>query len=108
MRKYLRLAASMDVLVNWCLWNGAVLRDNRTLAMIVEPSGLALRSFIDNALTPLVTALRDEPGLGAWEIMNEPEGSVASGAPPLPASPSSGTRGCTCGHPWPAARGFIV
>ena len=80
MRKYVRLAASMDVLVTWCLWNGAVLRDPRTMAMILEPSGAKLRSFIDNALTPLVAALADEPGIGSWEIMNEPEGSVLAGA----------------------------
>ena len=30
--------------------------------MIVEPEGSTLQSFIDNALTPLVTALKDEPG----------------------------------------------
>ena len=35
-----------------------------------------LDSFVNNALTPLVEGLKNEPGLGAWEIMNEPEGSV--------------------------------
>ena len=58
-------------MITWTLWNGAVLRDNRTLAMIVEPSGAALKSFIDNALTPLITALRGESGVAAWEVMNE-------------------------------------
>ena len=60
----------MDIMIIWCLWNGAVLRDNRTLAMITQPSGAALQSFVANALVPLVTALRGEPGIGAWEIMN--------------------------------------
>eukprot|EP01044_Picomonas_judraskeda_P005303 COSAG03_NODE_497_length_7415_cov_2.348004_6_plen_177_part_00 len=107
MRRFVQLAASMDIVVVWCLWNGAVLRDNRTISMIVDPSGAALKSFVERALTPLVTALKSEPvrsdrhfplphscsraalislvlypivlqGIGAWEIMNEPEGSVAS------------------------------
>ena len=81
MRKYVRLAASMDIVIVWCLWNGAVLRDNRTLAMITEPSGATLSSFVANALTPLVAALSSEVGIGAWEIMNEPEGSVAPDVP---------------------------
>ncbi len=80
MRRYTRLAASMNILVVWCLWNGAGSArsmDNRTRAMIQEASGAALASFISNVLTPLVKALAGEPGLGAWEVMNEPEGSVS-------------------------------
>lgn len=61
MRRFVRLAASMDIVVVWCLWNGAVLRDNRTISMIVDPSGAALKSFVEHALTPLVTALKSEP-----------------------------------------------
>jgi hypothetical protein len=81
MRQFVQLAASMDIMIVWCLWNGAVLRDARTISMIVDPSGVALKSFVDRALTPLVTALKSEPGIGAWEIINEPEGSVASNVP---------------------------
>ena len=61
MRRFVQLAASMDIVVVWCLWNGAVLRDNRTISMIVDPSGAALKSFVERALTPLVTALKSEP-----------------------------------------------
>jgi hypothetical protein len=45
MRQYTRLAASLNVLVTWCLWNGAGGNRNmdpRVRALIQEPSGAAL------------------------------------------------------------------
>lgn len=36
-----------------------------------------IQSYIDNALTPLVNALKDHPALGSWEIFNEPEGMTS-------------------------------
>jgi hypothetical protein len=37
------------------------------------------QAYIDNYLTPLVTALKGQPGLYAWEIFNEPEGMGPKG-----------------------------
>ncbi len=36
-----------------------------------------IQSYIDNGLTEMVTALKDHPGLGSWEIFNEPEGMTS-------------------------------
>ncbi len=36
------------------------------------------QAYIDNYLTPLVTALKGYPGLYAWEIFNEPEGMTTT------------------------------
>ena len=36
-----------------------------------------LQSYIDFALIPMVQGLAGKVALGAWEIMNEPEGSVS-------------------------------
>jgi mannan endo-1,4-beta-mannosidase len=75
LQQYARYAASQNVFINICLWNGAVLKASDHVRELVEDE-TKLQSFIDKALTPLVTALKDEPAIGAWEIMNEPEGSV--------------------------------
>jgi hypothetical protein len=37
------------------------------------------QAYIDNYLTPLVTAIKGTPGLYAWEIFNEPEGMSEKG-----------------------------
>ena len=38
-----------------------------------------LQTYIQKALIPMVEGLKGEPGLGGWEIMNEPEGSLKVG-----------------------------
>ena len=77
MRAYLKAAQELDILVFFCLWNGAVLRNAKTKALFSSPP--RLQSYIDIVLKPMAKALADEPALGGWEIINEPEGSVAAG-----------------------------
>jgi mannan endo-1,4-beta-mannosidase len=87
-RRYLRWAQELNLLVVLCLWNAAVLPNSRGAYGLIadasaDSSGRAncsrLQSYIERVLTPMVSALADEPALGAWEILNEPEGSVATG-----------------------------
>ena len=74
MRRYLQAANDMNVLIFFVLWNGAVLRNSNTIAMLKDPK--KLQSYIDKALVPMDKALANESALGGWEIMNEPEGSL--------------------------------
>ena len=66
---------------------------------------MKLQSFLDNALTPLVSALRDQTALAGWEIINEPEGSfqISSSNEPCfdTSSVLSGSGAGWTGGQWP-------
>lgn len=74
LRSFLDYAASQNVFVTLTLWNGALMRQQNLKNLIRDTA--KLQTFIDNALIPLVNGLKGKSALAAWEIMNEPEGSV--------------------------------
>ena len=73
--RFLDTAYENDILVTLVLWNGATSMKNGLRDLVNDDE--KLQSYIDNALTPMVKELSTKVSLGAWEIMNEPEGSVA-------------------------------
>jgi hypothetical protein len=80
-RRALDLAYERGILLDLCLWshdmmnesNGVPTEFNRLL--IEDPT--YTQAYIDNAITPLVTALAGHPGIATWEIFNEPEGTTS-------------------------------
>ncbi|MBD5001519.1 hypothetical protein GUF49_08195, partial [Xanthomonas citri pv. citri] len=72
--KFLDAAQAADVLVILTLWNGAVLSNSVYKDMILDDT--KLESYLTNCLAPLAQAVAGHPALGAWEAINEGEGSV--------------------------------
>jgi Cellulase (glycosyl hydrolase family 5) len=80
-KKILDAASAQGVGVVISIWSFGMLDSGQTSnATVLANNKLLLendtnrQAYIDNVLTPLVTALKGYPGLYAWEIFNEPEG----------------------------------
>ncbi|KAL4238580.1 hypothetical protein ACF0H5_003287 [Mactra antiquata] len=79
MRNFLHAAQARNVLVFFTLWNGAVKQNTHwRLNGLIKDTG-KLQSYINIALIPMVNALKGEPALGGWDIINEAEGVIIPG-----------------------------
>ena len=79
----LNAAHNNGIAVNISLWSFDMLQSNagatHTQNQQLLENDTIRQSYIDNYLTPLVTALKGTPGLYSYEIFNEPEGMGPSG-----------------------------
>jgi len=75
--QFLDKAAENNIFVILCLWNGAV-KPQQMIHLFSDDK--KLDSYIEKVLKPLVAGLKDKKALAAYDIINEPEGSVTTGA----------------------------
>jgi hypothetical protein len=67
------------------LWSFNMMKSDQISATILQANKDLLqkdanrKAYVDNVITPLVTALKGHPGIYAWEAFNEPEGMINDG-----------------------------
>ncbi len=82
----LAAANAAGIAVNISLWSFDMLQGGEGITTTLRTNNQNLltvdanrQAYIDNYLTPLVTALKGTPGLYSYEIFNEPEGMTPMG-----------------------------
>lgn len=86
MEAVLDAAYANGIMVDICLFSFDMLQDDANKGwsnidlegnynFLTTPSNVD--SYIENALTPMVNALKDHPALLCWEVFNEPEGMAS-------------------------------
>jgi hypothetical protein len=82
-KSILNAATANKVKLVICLWSFDMLQANAGTAhtnnALLLENDAHRQAYIDNYLTPLVNAVKDTPGLYAWDIFNEPEGMGPNG-----------------------------
>ena len=80
-KSILAAANTAGVSINLSLWSFDMLQGGENISTALRTNNQNLltvdasrQAYIDNVLTPLVTALKGTPGLYSYEIFNEPEG----------------------------------
>ncbi|XP_050714912.1 mannan endo-1,4-beta-mannosidase-like [Eriocheir sinensis] len=73
-RRFLDVAQENDILVTLAMWNGAYITNQFAIDLIWDDS--KLDSYIANCLNSLMNTIKGHPALGAFEAVNEPEGSI--------------------------------
>jgi mannan endo-1,4-beta-mannosidase len=71
--EFLDAAQKHNIFIIMCLWNAAV-KPQQMLQLYHNEA--ALQSYLDKVLTPMAKGLANHKALGAWEIINEPVGSI--------------------------------
>ncbi|TRX48797.1 T9SS type A sorting domain-containing protein [Fulvivirga sp. M361] len=77
MRKVLDLAYERGVIISMCLWSFDMLQNQGQNVSIMKQlleNPQATKTYIDNALIPIIEELGDHPAVMCWEVFNEAEG----------------------------------
>ncbi|MDA0196775.1 MAG: PKD domain-containing protein [Bacteroidetes bacterium] len=83
MKKGLDMAYDRGIMISMCLWSFDMLQNNsrystsRNRALLEDPN--ITRTYIDNALIPILESIGNHPAVMSWEIFNEPEGMTELG-----------------------------
>lgn len=77
LKKVLDMARERGIVLSLCLWSFDMLEDQgqnqQHMKQLLEDSAIT-KTYIYNALIPIIEAVGNHPAILTWEIFNEPEG----------------------------------